>query len=161
MLVRFTYSSIPVGFRVISISYPEESLRPEVILCINYLRKCSIWLAPPPIISLSSFKNAIKSELLGVRDWYLQDFHISMIPTTGKNFKKIHAVMVTFPRWLNIELLASWSNCITFFFYFCHYLPYTRWVDVIYLTCLVFLNTPLVSIFCAPTSLTQKMRLRK
>ena len=68
MLIRFTYNSIPVGFRVISISYPEESLRPEVILCINYLRKCSIFLGPPPIISLPSFKNAIKSELLGVRD---------------------------------------------------------------------------------------------
>ena len=68
MLVRFTYSSIPVGFRVTSVSYPEEFLRPEVILCINYLRKCSIWLGPPPIISLPSFKNAIKSELLGVRD---------------------------------------------------------------------------------------------
>ena len=43
-----------------------------------------------PIINFSFFKNAIKSEPLGVRDQYFQDFHISMVPTTGKSFKKIH-----------------------------------------------------------------------
>ena len=53
--------------------------------------------------------------------------------------------------------LASGSKCIkNIFFYFYHYLPYICWVDVIYLTCLVFLKSPwwLVWIFCAPTSLT-------
>ena len=51
------------------------------------------------------------------------------------------------------------SGCIKVhqtFFYFYHYLPYTCWMDVIYLTYLVFLKSPswLVWIFCAPTPLT-------
>ena len=153
-----------------------------------------------------------------------------MIPTTGKNFKKIHEVKVTCPGWFNMELsneaffslsnrcydhcknvsysfsvvretycfikikqhispnynwenrikqikiteenlsqscilrpllrtktLASGSKCIKIFpFSFCHYFPYICWVNVIYLTCLVFLKSPwwLVWIFCAPTLLT-------
>ena len=86
-----------VGFRVISMSflsflsqktYPGEFLRPKVILSRSYLRKFSVWRCAPSIINLSFFKNAIKSEPLGVRDQHLQDFHISMIPTTGESFKK-------------------------------------------------------------------------
>ena len=46
-------------------TYPDEFLRSEVILNRCYLRKCSIW--PPPVINLSFFENAVKSELLGVR----------------------------------------------------------------------------------------------
>ena len=67
------YSSIPVGFRGISMSFLSQKthtgnfLRPEVILSRNYIRKCSIWLRPSPIINLLFFKNAIKAELLGVR----------------------------------------------------------------------------------------------
>ena len=40
--------------------------------------------------------------------------------------------------------------------FFSHYLPYICWVDVIYLTCFVFLKSPwsLVWIFCALNSLT-------
>ena len=96
-MIKFFYSLIPVGFRAISMSflsflsqktYPGEFLKPEVILSRSYLRKCKIWPGPPSIINLSFFKNAIKSEPLGVRDWYFQDFHISMVSTTGKNFKK-------------------------------------------------------------------------
>ena len=54
---------------------------------------------------------------------------------------------------LRTKTLASGSKCIKHFFYFYHYLPYICWVDVIYLTCLVFLKSPwwLVWIFCAPT----------
>ena len=59
---------------------------------------------PPCIINFSLFKNAIKSEKLGVRGYYFQDFHISMIPTNGKNFKKIHEIRVTYPEWFNMEL---------------------------------------------------------
>ena len=57
---------------------------------------------------------------------------------------------------LRTKTLASGSKCIKHFFYFYHYLPYICWVDVIYLTCLVFLKSPwwLVWIFCAPTPLT-------
>ena len=42
-----------------------------------------------------------------------------------------------------------------FFFYLYCYLPYISWVDVIYLTWLVFLKSPwwFVWIFCAPTPL--------
>ena len=43
------------------------------------------------------FKNAIKSEPLVVRGEYIQDFHISMLPTTGENLKTIREVRVTFP----------------------------------------------------------------
>ena len=48
-------------------TYPGEFLKPEVILSRSYLRKCKIWPGPPSIINLSFFKNAIKSEPLGVR----------------------------------------------------------------------------------------------
>ena len=78
-------------------TYPGEFLRPEVILSRSYLRKCSIPLGFLPIINLSFFLNIIKSEPLGVRGYYFQGFHISMIPTTGKNFKEIHEVRVTCP----------------------------------------------------------------
>ena len=57
---------------------------------------------------------------------------------------------------LRTKTLASGSKCIKHFFYFYHYLPYICWVDVIYLTCFVFLKSPwwLVWILCAPTPLT-------
>ena len=115
-MIGFAYSLRPVGFRAIWMSflgfmsqntYPEEFLRPEVILSQTYLRKCSIWRPPPPhshIINFSFFKNVIKSESLGVRGYYFQDFHISMTPITGKNFKKIHEVRVTCPGLFNMEL---------------------------------------------------------
>ena len=107
------YSIISIGFRAITMSflsflsqkaYPGECLRPDVVLSRSYLRKCSIWLGPPPIINLSFFENAIKSEPLGARGYYFLDIHISMIPTTGKIFKKIYEVRVTCPRWFKIEL---------------------------------------------------------
>ena len=53
-----------------------------------------------------NIKSAIKSEPHWFRGQYYQNFHISMIPTTGKNFKKIHELKVTCPEWFNIELLA-------------------------------------------------------
>ena len=45
----------------------DKFLRPEIILSKSYLRKGSIWLGLPSIIKFSFFKNAIKSEPLGVR----------------------------------------------------------------------------------------------
>ena len=36
--------------------------------------------------------------MLGVRGSYFQGFHISMIPATGKNFKKVHEIRVTWSR---------------------------------------------------------------
>ena len=74
-LIAFVYSSIPVGFRAISMlflsflsqkTYPDKFLRPDIILSRSYLRKCSIWPCPY-IINLSFFKNDIKSEPLRVR----------------------------------------------------------------------------------------------
>ena len=56
--------------------------------------RCNICPPPSIIINLSFFKNAINSKPLGNRDQYFQDFHVSMIPTTGKNFKKSHEVRV-------------------------------------------------------------------
>ena len=73
-----------LGF-VIQKTYPGEFLRPEVILSRSYLKNI-VFASPSVIINLSFFKNAKKSEPLGVRDLYFQDFHISMIPTTGKIF---------------------------------------------------------------------------
>ena len=95
ILIKFSYSLIPVGFRVILMSflsflsqktYPKEFLRPEVILSRSYLRNCCIWWSPLIIINLSFFKNAINSEPLGVRGQSFQGFHISLLPTTGENF---------------------------------------------------------------------------
>ena len=111
-MIRFAYSSIPVGFTAISMSflsflsqktYPRAFLRPHVILSRIYLRKCIFGWVLPLSSFLSFFKNAIKFEPLRVREQYFQDFHISMIPTTGKSFKKIHEVRVTCPGWFNIE----------------------------------------------------------
>ena len=73
---KFAYSFIPVIFTAIWMSflsflsqktYPGEFLRPKVILSRSYLRKFSVWRCAPSIINLSFFKNAIKSEPLGVR----------------------------------------------------------------------------------------------
>ena len=56
ILIGFVYSSVPVDFRAISMSflsflsqktYPGKFLRPKVILSGIYLRKCNIWLPPP------------------------------------------------------------------------------------------------------------------
>ena len=69
-------------------TYSGEFIRPEVNLSRSYLSKCSICLGLPPVINLSFFKNVKKSEPLGVRGYYFQDFHISVIPVTGKIFKK-------------------------------------------------------------------------
>ena len=63
-------------------TYPGEFLRPEVISSRSYQRKCSICLSSPHVINFSFYENAIKSELLGVRGYYFQDFRIAMIPTT-------------------------------------------------------------------------------
>ena len=55
-LIGFAYSSTPVGFRVILMSFlsflikkscPREFLRPEAFLSRSYLRKWSIWSGPP------------------------------------------------------------------------------------------------------------------
>ena len=73
----------------------------------NLSKKMQYLASPPPhsyIINFSFFKNVIKSESLGVRGYYFQDFHISMTPITGKNFKKIHEVRVTCPGLFNMEL---------------------------------------------------------
>ena len=65
-------------------------------------------MATLPYITNSSFlKNTIKSEPLGVRGQYFQDFHIFMIPTTDKNFKKIYEVKVTCPGLFKMELPNS------------------------------------------------------
>ena len=75
-MIRLAYSLTAVGFRAILMSffsfviqktYPGKFLRPEVILSRTYLTKCSIWASPYIIINLSFLKNAINSELLGVR----------------------------------------------------------------------------------------------
>ena len=70
--LQFNTSRFQGNFDVIfefleSKAYAREFLRSEVILSRSYLRKCSIWLGPPHIINLSFFKNAMKSEPLGVR----------------------------------------------------------------------------------------------
>ena len=76
ILIGFAYSLIPVGFRALLIlflsfssqkTYTGESLGPQVVLNRIYLRKCNISPSTSLIINLSFFKNAIKSELLGVR----------------------------------------------------------------------------------------------
>ena len=61
-----------------------------------------------------------------------------------------------FCQLLRTKTLASGSKCINFFFWFYHYLLCIYWVDVIYLTCLVFLKSSwcLVWIFGAPPPLT-------
>ena len=62
----------------------------------------------------------------------------------------------TLRQFLRTKTLDSQSKCIKHFcFYVYHYLPYICWVDVIYLTYLVFLNSLwwLVWIFCARTPL--------
>ena len=62
------------------------------------------------------------------------------------------------------QLLRTKSqNASNIFVYLCQYLPYICWVHVIYLIRLAFLKSPwwLVWIFCAPTPLNWKIKLRK
>ena len=114
-MIGFTYSLIPVDFGAILMSLfgflSQKKIPSGIFKTRSYfkqkLSKKMQYLAPPPspcIINFSFFKNAIKSEPLGVRGYYFQDFHISMIPTNGKNFKKIHELRVTYPGWLSVEL---------------------------------------------------------
>ena len=57
---------------------------------MSYLRNCGIenvgWGVPS--VDLSFLKNAIKSEPFRIRGYHFQDFYVSMIPTSDKNFKK-------------------------------------------------------------------------
>ena len=57
---------------------------------------------------------------------------------------------------LRTKTLAPGSWCIKHFFYFYHYLLQICWMNIIYLTCLVFLKSPgwLVWILCAQTLLS-------
>ena len=82
---------------------------------------------------------------------------VKQIKITEENLSRSYILCQS----LRIKTLASGSKCIKHFFY--HYLPYICWGDVIYLTCLVFLKSPwwLVWIFCAPTPLNWKIKLRK
>ena len=77
ILIGFAYTSISVCFKAILMSYlsflsqkiyPDDFLRAEFILGRKFLQRCSIWLGPSPIIIFPLFRNAIKSEPLGVRD---------------------------------------------------------------------------------------------
>ena len=57
---------------------------------------------------------------------------------------------------LRTKTLASRSKCIKYFFLFYLYLSYICWVDVNYLTCIVFLKSHswIVWVICATTPLT-------
>ena len=37
--------------------------------------------------------------MLGVGGWFFQGFHISTLPTTGENFKKVSEVDLIFDTW--------------------------------------------------------------
>ena len=119
-------------------TYPGKSWRPEFILSRSYLRKCSIWPPSSIIINVSFFKDAINSGPLKIqtdKDYW------------KKIVTKLYLVSIAKDPSIRIKMHQ------TFFFYFYHYLPCICWVDVIYLTCLVFLKSPwwLVWIFCVPT----------
>ena len=64
MLIGFSYSLRPVGFRAILMSflsflsqksYPEKFSKPEVILSRGYLKTCCISCPPPYHINFSFF----------------------------------------------------------------------------------------------------------
>ena len=83
ILIGFAYSSIPVGFRAISISflsflsqktYPGKFLRWQVILSRSYLRKCSISSFPLS----SSICHFLNSEPLGVLEANIFRIFISL-----------------------------------------------------------------------------------
>ena len=61
----------------------------------------------------------------------------------------------------SIKVKMHQTFCLNFY----HYLPYICWVNVIYLTCIVFLKSPwwLVCIFCTPIppKKLQKLNIRK
>ena len=55
-------------------------------------------------------KNTINSAMLGVRNYYIQGFHISVIPTTRENFKKNSSDMIQkfCMIWHGITRLKAW-----------------------------------------------------
>ena len=131
--------------------YPGDFLRPEVILSRGYLRNCCIWWSPPLIIiKLFFLKNAINSEQLGRETYSFIEIMQPISPDYNwgnevkqiKLLKKIcHKSCILF-QLLRTKTLTSGSKCIKHFFYFYHYLHYICWVDVIYLTCHIFLKSP-------------------
>ena len=113
-MIGFTYSSMPIGFRTISMSflsflsqetYPGDFLRLEVILRRSYLRKCSSWPLPSPYHQFVIFKkipknlNRVELETnifrIFISLWYLPLVKFS---------KKIHDIRVTCPGWFNMDL---------------------------------------------------------
>ena len=81
---------------------------------------------------------------------YNWENEVKQIKITEENLSQ-SCIMCQLPR---ANTLASGSKCIKqFFLNFCHYLRCICWMDVICLTCLVFVKSPwwLVWIFYAPT----------
>ena len=78
ILIGFSYSLIPVGFRTILMLflsfmsqkiYPGEFLRPEVVLSRSYQRNCCIWL--PPISSSICLELEANLFRIFISLWYL------------------------------------------------------------------------------------------
>ena len=67
--------------------YPREFWRPALFET-EVIKEKVIFEMPAEAHNLPFLKNAINSEMLGVRGLYFQVLHISMIPTTGENFLK-------------------------------------------------------------------------
>ena len=75
ILIVFAYSSIPVGFRAISMSFlsflsqkiPRGAFKTRDYIKQKLSKKMQYLAGIPPIINLSFFKNVIKFEPLGVR----------------------------------------------------------------------------------------------
>ena len=90
--------------------YPDSQLRKNSI-CACYSKQIKTSFARIKCkISAKEYKRNIRSAIKFEPHWfrgqYYQNFHISMIPTIGKNFKKIHELKVTCPGWFNMELPA-------------------------------------------------------
>ena len=84
ILIGFSYSLIPVGFRTILMLflsfmsqkiYPGEFLRPEVVLSRSYQRNCCIWL--PPISSSICLELEANIFRIFISVWYLPLVKIS------------------------------------------------------------------------------------
>ena len=84
ILIGFSYSLIPVGFRTILMLflsfmsqkiYPGEFLRPEVVLSRSYQRNCCIWL--PPISSSICLELEANIFRIFISLWYLPLVKIS------------------------------------------------------------------------------------
>ena len=103
---------------------------PPLLPLLWSLYKC---LLPISIAAVVRETYSFIKIMLPIRSSYNWENLVKQIKITEENLSQSCILCQS----LRTKTLASGSNYIKQFFYFCHYLSYICWVDVIYLICLI------------------------